>query len=78
MANENLTIDVRVSMADLERKAWAISNVLQTLYAALPDDAADSAVPTRCLISTLFDMAEELATNLGDFESTHRIAIKGA
>lgn len=57
---------------DFSVQAWAIHNILMTLHAAMPDDAADSEVPARCLISHVLSLTEPLATELMDFDLNAR------
>jgi len=46
--------------------AWTIFNILKTMHAALPDDSSDSEIPTRCLISHLVELSEQLADALAE------------
>ena len=57
----------------LSNQAWAIHNFLQTLHAALPDDVAGAAVPTRCVVRNILDLSEPLALELMDLE--HKLAV---
>lgn len=49
---------------DLAEQAWAIHNILTTLYVALPDDVEEAGVPTRCLLSHVLSLTEPLAIEL--------------
>jgi hypothetical protein len=45
-------------------QAWAIHNIIFTLHAALPEDADDSALPVRSLLSHVLSLTEPLALEL--------------
>lgn len=49
---------------ELSSKAWEIHAILSTLYAALPDDAHDCDIETKCLTSCLMRLSDDLASNL--------------
>ena len=50
--------------ADHLGRLWNIVCTLETLHAALDDDAADAEVPTRNMLSMLHDMVESLALDM--------------
>lgn len=50
--------------ADHLGRLWTIVCTLETLHAALDDDAADAEVPTRNMVSMLHEMAESLALDM--------------
>ncbi|CAN7472861.1 hypothetical protein [Paraburkholderia hospita] len=52
----------------LSSQAWAIHNIVRTLHVALPDDASDAAVPTRCLLLHVLGLTEQLAMELMDMD----------
>lgn len=52
------------SPTDLISHAWTIHNIVKTLHAALPDDAFDCDVPTRCVLRHVLELAEPLALEL--------------
>ncbi|WP_431820229.1 hypothetical protein [Burkholderia sp. F1] len=49
---------------ELMDSAWKIHNIVKTLHAALPDDAFDCDVPTRCMLRHVLELAEPLALEL--------------
>lgn len=49
---------------DLAEHAWASHNILTTLHVALPDDADEAELPTRCLLSHVLSLTEPLALEL--------------
>ena len=63
---------------DMTNKAFALSNMLKTLFVALPEDLADCAFPTKSLVGNLSDMAEQLAEELFDPSVEIMNAIKKA
>lgn len=49
---------------ELIDRAWKIHNLVKTLHEAIPDDAFDCDVPTRCMLRYVMELAEPLALEL--------------
>lgn len=64
---------VKPTNFELMDSAWKIHNIVKTLHAALPDDAFDCDVPTRCILRHALELTEPLALELQcrDAEASH-------
>lgn len=47
--------------------AWTVYNLLHVLFEALPDDATD-ALPVRCTLSHIMDLAKALTETIEQLE----------
>ncbi|MEI2415492.1 hypothetical protein V8Z80_04840 [Orrella sp. JC864] len=62
--------DLTMDTCDLACRIFHIANTLQTMAAALPDDKEGCEVPTRCMVSFLARMTEEIAEEVMDYPPT--------